>query len=92
MILKYLDTEALKNSIFYICGPPLHPQACAYTQQMLFPDGRITSLMTTLKGGKMIKIAVDENGTAVSGKPQELSAQRTVTVMLPLILMEVPCM
>ncbi len=22
MILKYLDTEVLKNSIFYICGPP----------------------------------------------------------------------
>ena len=22
MILKYLDTNALKNSIFYICGPP----------------------------------------------------------------------
>ena len=22
MILKYLDTTALNNSIFYICGPP----------------------------------------------------------------------
>lgn len=22
MMLKYVDTEVLKNSIFYICGPP----------------------------------------------------------------------
>ena len=28
--------------------------------------------MTTLKGGKIIKITLDDNGTAVKGKPQEL--------------------
>ena len=39
--------------------------------------------MTTLKAGKIFKMTLDDNGTAVSGEPEELFRWRIVTATLP---------
>lgn len=43
MILKYLDTDALKNSIFYICGPPgmLKAMQTLLQEELDIPTDRI---------------------------------------------------
>jgi glycine betaine catabolism B len=43
MILKYLDTEALKNSIFYICLPPgmLNAMQTLPQEELEIPKDRI---------------------------------------------------
>jgi hypothetical protein len=42
-----------------------------YTSDVL-PGWENNLLMTTLKAGKIFKIALDNNGTAVTGEPEEL--------------------
>ena len=43
MILKYLDTDALKNSINYICGPPgmLKAMQTLLQEELEIPRDRI---------------------------------------------------
>jgi glycine betaine catabolism B len=43
MILKYLDTSVLNNSIFYICGPPgmLKAMQALLQQELNIPEERI---------------------------------------------------
>jgi glycine betaine catabolism B len=43
MILKYLDTDALKNSIFYICCPPgmLKAMQTLLQEELEIPRDRI---------------------------------------------------
>ena len=43
MILKYLDTSELNNSIFYICGPPgmLNAMQTLLQKELKIPKERI---------------------------------------------------
>jgi ferredoxin-NADP reductase len=43
MILKYVDTNELNNSIFYICGPPgmLKAMQALLQEQLEIPKERI---------------------------------------------------
>jgi glycine betaine catabolism B len=43
MILKYVDDETIKNSIFYICGPPgmLNSMKSLIQEELKIPMERI---------------------------------------------------
>jgi PQQ-dependent dehydrogenase (s-GDH family) len=66
-------TDAAKScgNLTSTCYPTVAPSSLRLYTSDLIPGWENNLLMTTLKGGKIIKMTLDENGT-VSGKPQEL--------------------
>ena len=66
------------------CYPTVAPSSLRLYTSNAIPGWENNLFMTTLKAGKIFKIALNENGTKVAGKPQELFRSRTVTVILHL--------
>jgi PQQ-dependent dehydrogenase (s-GDH family) len=66
-------TDAAKScgNLTSTCYPTVAPSSLRLYTSDFIPGWENNLLMTTLKGGKIIKMTLDENGT-VSGKPQEL--------------------
>jgi len=54
------------------CYPTVAPSSLRLYTSNAIPGWENNLLMTTLKAGKIFKIALGENGTAVSGEPEEL--------------------
>ena len=54
------------------CYPTVAPSSLRLYTSDVIPGWENNLLMTTLKGGKIIKTALDGNGKAVAGEPQEL--------------------
>ncbi|ALI35393.1 Quinoprotein glucose dehydrogenase B precursor [Candidatus Nitrosocosmicus oleophilus] len=67
-------TQAAKScgKMASTCYPTVAPSSLRLYTSDTIPGWENSLLMTTLKGGKIIKITLDDNGTAVKGKPQEL--------------------
>lgn len=54
------------------CYPTVAPSSLGLYTSDVLPGWENNILMTTLKAGKIFKIALNDNGTAVSGEPEEL--------------------
>ncbi len=54
------------------CYPTVAPSSLRLYTSNAIPGWENNLLMTTLKAGKIFKIALGENGTAVAGEPEEL--------------------
>ena len=54
------------------CYPTVAPSSLRLYTADTLPGWESNLLMTTLKAGKIFKVALDNNGTAVSGTPEEL--------------------
>ncbi len=54
------------------CYPTVAPSSLRLYTSDFLPGWENNLLMTTLKAGKIFKIALNDNGTAVSGEPEEL--------------------
>jgi len=54
------------------CYPTVAPSSLRLYTANAIPGWENNLLMTTLKAGKIFKIPLDKNGTAVAGKPEEL--------------------
>ncbi|HKO64121.1 MAG TPA: glucose/sorbosone family PQQ-dependent dehydrogenase [Candidatus Nitrosocosmicus sp.] len=67
-------TEAAKScgKMTSTCYPTVAPSSLRLYASDNISGWENNLFMTTLKGGKIIKITLDDNGTAVKGKPQEL--------------------
>ena len=67
-------TEAAKScgEMTSTCYPTVAPSSLRLYTSDAIPGWENNLLMTTLKAGKIFKIALDENGTAVAGEPEEL--------------------
>jgi len=67
-------TEAAKScgKMASTCYPTVAPSSLRLYTSDTIPGWENNLLMTTLKGGKIIKMTLDDNGTAIKGKPQEL--------------------
>ncbi|HEU5121159.1 MAG TPA: glucose/sorbosone family PQQ-dependent dehydrogenase [Candidatus Nitrosocosmicus sp.] len=67
-------TEAAKScgEMTSTCYPTVAPSSLRLYTSDVLPGWENNLLMTTLKAGKIFKIALDDNGTAVSGQPEEL--------------------
>ncbi len=67
-------TEAGKScgEMTSTCYPTVAPSSLRLYTADTIPGLENNLLMTTLKGGKIIKMTLDDNGTAVKGKPQDL--------------------
>ncbi len=55
-----------------VCYPTVAPSSLRLYTSDAIPGWENNLLMTTLKAGKIFKITLDDNGTAVSGDPEEL--------------------
>lgn len=55
-----------------VCYPTVAPSSLRLYTSDVFPGWENNLLMTTLKAGKIFKITLGDNGTAVSGDPKEL--------------------
>jgi len=67
-------TEAAKScgEMTSTCYPTVAPSSLRLYTSDFLPGWENNLLMTTLKAGKIFKIALAENGTTVSGEPEEL--------------------
>ncbi|HYG00104.1 MAG TPA: glucose/sorbosone family PQQ-dependent dehydrogenase [Candidatus Saccharimonadales bacterium] len=67
-------TEAAKScgEMTSTCYPTVAPSSLRLYTSDFLPGWENNLLMTTLKAGKIFKVALDNNGTAVAGKPEEL--------------------
>jgi hypothetical protein len=67
-------TEAAKScgKMASTCYPTVAPSSLRLYTSNAIPGWENNLLMTTLKAGKIFKMALDKNGTAVAGKPEEL--------------------
>ena len=67
-------TEAAKScgEMTSTCYPTVAPSSLRLYTSDFLPGWENNLLMTTLKAGKIFKVALDNNGTAVSGEPEEL--------------------
>jgi PQQ-dependent dehydrogenase (s-GDH family) len=67
-------TEAAKTcgELISTCYPTVAPSSLRLYTSDVIPGWENNLFMTTLKAGKIFKIALDDNGTAVSGQPEEL--------------------
>jgi PQQ-dependent dehydrogenase (s-GDH family) len=67
-------TEAAKScgEMTSTCYPTIAPSSLRLYTSDVLPGWENNLLMTTLKAGKIFKIALDNNGTAVTGEPEEL--------------------
>jgi PQQ-dependent dehydrogenase (s-GDH family) len=67
-------TEAAKScgEMTSTCYPTVAPSSLRLYTSDVIPGWENNLLMTTLKAGKIFKISLDDNGTAVSGQPEEL--------------------
>ena len=67
-------TEAGKScgEMTSTCYPTVAPSSLRLYTSDTIPGWENNLLMTTLKGGKIIKMTLDDNGTAIKGKPQDL--------------------
>ena len=67
-------TEAAKScgEMTSTCYPTVAPSSLRLYTSDVIPGWKDNLLMTTLKAGKIFKIALDDNGTAVSSEPEEL--------------------
>ena len=54
------------------CYPTVAPSSLRLYTSNAIPGWENNLFMTTLKAGKIFKITLNENGTAVAGEPQEL--------------------
>jgi PQQ-dependent dehydrogenase (s-GDH family) len=67
-------TEAAKScgEMASTCYPTVAPSSLSFYKSDALPGWENNLLMTTLKAGKIFKITLNDNGTAVSGEPEEL--------------------
>lgn len=67
-------TEAAKTcgELISTCYPTVAPSSLRLYTSDVIPGWENNLFMTTLKAGKIFKIELDDNGTAVSGQPEEL--------------------
>jgi len=67
-------TEAAKTcgEMTSTCYPTIAPSSLRLYTSDVVPGWENNLLMTTLKAGKIFKIALNDNGTAVPGEPEEL--------------------
>jgi len=67
-------TEAAKScgEMTSTCYPTVAPSSLRLYTSDVIPGWENNLLMTTLKAGKIFKITLDDNGTAVSSEPEEL--------------------
>ncbi|HJY15298.1 MAG TPA: glucose/sorbosone family PQQ-dependent dehydrogenase, partial [Nitrososphaeraceae archaeon] len=56
----------------YICWPSIAPSSLRLYQLDVIPGWENTFLMPTLKAGRILQLALNENGTALSSEPVEL--------------------
>jgi PQQ-dependent dehydrogenase (s-GDH family) len=56
----------------YVCWPTVAPSSIRLYTSDAIPGWNGTFLMTTLKGGRIFHLTLDENGTALAGEPVEL--------------------
>jgi glucose/arabinose dehydrogenase len=55
-----------------VCYPTVAPSSLRLYTSDVIPGWENNLFMTTLKAGKIFKIALNENGTALAGEPIEL--------------------
>jgi len=67
-------TEAAKScgEMTSTCYPTVAPSSLRLYTSDFLPGWENNLFMTNLKAGKIFKISLDDNGTAVSGQPEEL--------------------
>lgn len=67
-------TEAAMScgEMISVCYPTVAPSSLRLYTSDVIPGWENNLLMTTLKGGKIFKITLEDNGKAVSGDPKEL--------------------
>jgi PQQ-dependent dehydrogenase (s-GDH family) len=56
----------------YVCWPTVAPSSLRLYASDAIPGWNGTFLMTTLKAGEIFHLALDENGTALAGDPEQL--------------------
>jgi PQQ-dependent dehydrogenase (s-GDH family) len=56
----------------YVCWPTVAPSSLRLYTSDTIPDWNGTFLMTTLKGGRIFHLTLNEDGTALEGDPAEL--------------------
>ncbi len=56
----------------YVCWPTVAPSSLRLYTSDAIPDWNGTFLMTTLKGGRIFHLTLNEDGTALEGDPVEL--------------------
>jgi PQQ-dependent dehydrogenase (s-GDH family) len=65
-------TDPACGDMSYICWPTVAPSSLRLYTSDVIPGWENTFLMTTLKGGRIFQLALNENGTALARDPVEL--------------------
>ena len=72
MLCYYYCKPSACGDMSYICWPTVAPSSLRLYTSDVIPDWENTFLMTTLKGGRIVQLALNENGTALARDPVEL--------------------